>query len=256
MSIYITTQIKHINIVYFANLCIIPFELAKEYVSKQWVEFCRLSMFSYFMTQKITWTCYVVFSISPENQKNDHPQTWACFQNHVTPVTFILTNVNHHEFPGVYQLWSLGQRCSEPSHLSLYWHSKGITRYRRHRIRCHVTKYIFHHVLSPYRPILSLLDTQKEIQKVGISFSKKGWMWHNVFWVRHSYLSEVECPRLDTNRYYYEEWLAHLVQESRFHQLPIAQICWAVCCISKTDPSCIIQEGVDSIHSLSKKPCW
>jgi hypothetical protein len=114
---------------------------------------------------------------------------------------------NNHEYHGIHHVWKCAQENDDPSTVIFYLHSKGITRYHgggRDFL------YLFSHytVISFWEYILKILEHIPSIDKVGSSCSKDGYIWHNVFFVRSSYVQQLEEPIMTDHRYYYEQWLA------------------------------------------------
>ena len=113
---------------------------------------------------------------------------------------------NNHEYHGIHHVWKCAQENDDPSSVIFYLHSKGITRYHGGDMDwlysfCHYT------VISFWNYILKILEHMPTIDKVGSSCSKEGYIWHNVFFVRSSYVRELEEPIMTDHRYYYEQWL-------------------------------------------------
>jgi hypothetical protein len=113
---------------------------------------------------------------------------------------------NNHEYRGIHHVWRCAQENDDPSSVIFYMHSKGITRYNG---LCMDWLYIFSYysMICFWEYILKMLEHVPSINKVGSSCSEEGYIWHNIFFVRSSYVKELEEPIITDNRYYYEQWL-------------------------------------------------
>jgi len=167
-------------------------------------------------------------------------------------VLFTFSFENRHEYDGIFKVWELAQleekllsvTSKRPKHPSvpanlevssvkdqqddnhtnaprykydilLYFHSKSITRFRaKHNYRDPIEQSCFKLVVENWRQALFVFYHFLSIDKVGPSCSEQGWMWHNFFYARSSYLRNVERPTITPNRYYYEDWLCRRYQDS------------------------------------------
>lgn len=124
----------------------------------------------------------------------------------LVPNAIIYTTIeNEYEYRGIKLIWELGQK--HPNDIFLYFHSKGMS----HGIvnRCHCDKALFQTLIEPWKRVLTIFKIFEYINKVGASFNICGSPWFNFWWVRGSYLKDVEMPQLTSNRFYYEYWLAN-----------------------------------------------
>jgi len=176
-------------------------------------------------------------------------------------VNLIYSNENAHEYPGLLRFWEIAQEVhGDENTVLLYYHSKGITRYRGDGIRDGTERWAFNVVIEPWERVRSLFAVLPTITKIGITHNESGWMWHNVFWARASYVSRVERPKRDSDRYYYERWIAYYIPSGETHHVFHPEQCFnllvapdvchigtSVCCLKLLDGS------VDWRQTFSKK---
>lgn len=222
-----------IDVVYFANLYVnvkhgiqlIEIQL-KELINTGLCEFSRL---------------HIVLSVPGNlNQTNIKTSLLRLFSRQ-HEVLFHITSYNVHEYPGIQLVYSLSGVLNSPSHYILYFHAKGITRFRGTRdiveTRLHNT------VIARWREVLHVFRDNPEINKIGSTFSNVGFIWWNYWWVRCSYIVQVESPIITPRRHYYEDWLCRVLIQSEQYQ-------------KNNDPyrqEVIFQYAV---HRLNHTDCW
>jgi len=108
---------------------------------------------------------------------------------------------NKFEYIGINCLWEIANK--EPGSYCLYFHTKGISRSSYHPIEI----VLFERIIKPYNKIINLFEENKSIDKIGL-LSQGSFVWYNFFWARASYIIQCEKPVINTNRFYYESWLA------------------------------------------------
>jgi len=126
------------------------------------------------------------------------------------------SSVNHFEYPGIKLAYDLANQF--PQATIMYLHTKGIsyniqTRKLREIALLRATferwrKHIEAFNDSTIKKVGLLAGEANEEKKLELE-TKRGWMWFNFWYARASYLIE-NCldPPINTNRYYYEVWLA------------------------------------------------
>lgn len=91
----------------------------------------------------------------------------------------------------------------------LYFHTKGMVHHGQHLTRYDVEANLSRGTIEPWQQIAAVFQANATVTRVGIFPSGMGWLWHNFWWARASYLQTlVEPIRSITYRHYYETWLA------------------------------------------------
>lgn len=117
-----------------------------------------------------------------------------------------ITLENAHEFPGIAQVHALGNDV-EPVDAVLYFHSKNMTRFDgKHEDA--IGRKIMEDLVLNWRYCLFVLHNFESIDKVVSTCSPEGWGWYNYWWVRGTYLRNMNAPDRTSDRWYYESWLA------------------------------------------------
>ncbi|SHO33370.1 Hypothetical protein BQ3484_302 [Cedratvirus A11] len=119
------------------------------------------------------------------------------------------------EYFGTLRLWQLGQE--QGNAFVLYCLSSDHTRVQSGK-RNSLDKDIFAELVSNWSACVDILNLFSSLNKLGWRAGRQGWIWHNVFWVKTSYLKECEKPVLTKNKYYYEYWLARRVRNPELVQ--------------------------------------
>lgn len=117
---------------------------------------------------------------------------------------------NSHEYLGALRVWE----CQKQYDIVLYFHSKGMSRYRGGG-REPQERGLFDRVIRPWKHVFWIFENFPDIEKVGISCSEKGWIWHTVYWTRGTYLQTVEKPVRTSRRHYYEDWIARQIKNEK-----------------------------------------
>lgn len=113
-------------------------------------------------------------------------------------------NNEQYEYQGINKVWELGQIHNNKNDIILYYHSKGITRYKTYKFNKNDNYNI---ILKDIKKIFNIFDKFSEIDKIGYSCGGIGWIWYNFWYVRGSYINFVEKPIITNRRHYYEDWL-------------------------------------------------
>ena len=108
---------------------------------------------------------------------------------------------NTYEYEGIKKVYDIGM--IEDDGYILYFHSKGMS-------RLDADEYLHHfiNVISEWKWVLFLFQNLLSINKIGLLCSEFGWIWFNFWWVRVSYIKNLECPLRTSRRHYYEDWIA------------------------------------------------
>lgn len=123
---------------------------------------------------------------------------------HLVPESKVQTSSeNRFEYPGLLRLWELAQE--DPSHIFLYFHSKGMSSDANRRV--FAERALFQEVIEPWRKVMKIFETRPDINKVGFGAGNGGLFWFNFWWVRATYIAECVKPDICPNRWYYEGWL-------------------------------------------------
>lgn len=119
------------------------------------------------------------------------------------------------EYYGIYKIWQLSHE--NPDSINLYFHSKGISRIQNiteNNCRTSLEQYIFKNVINNWKDNILILRYFESINKLGICNDKLGIIWYNYWWVRGSYVIQLEEPLKTMNRYYYERWLSTVLKNN------------------------------------------
>ena len=114
---------------------------------------------------------------------------------------------SHFEYQGIRTFWSESM-SSHNDDILAYAHCKSLSRIDDMQEIPHLSKACSEIILGNLDIIASLLTTFGSIERAGICQGGNGWMWHNFFAAKASYLKTRPEPVLSRNRYYYESWLA------------------------------------------------
>ena len=189
-----------IDIVYFANLFVNPTH-GPQLVRAQMQDLVATGLLD-------EATLHIVLSVPEGYNATIQEQVRQCFSSS-HKVVFHIHNENCHEYPGIQLVHALAYANGSPNHYLLYFHSKGITRFRgiREKQEIHLHKT----VIASWKRVLHIFEKHPKIDKVGSTASPAGWIWWNYWWARASYLIRVDIPIKTHNRYYYEEWLSRVL---------------------------------------------
>ena len=188
-----------INIVYFANLFVNP-QHGTLLIQEQMKDLIATGLLD-------VASLHIVLSVPEEFNRTIKAEIYKVFRP-THKILFHVNNENCYEYPGIQLVHSLAFSNGSPHHYLLYFHSKGISRFRgrreTHELALHKT------VIAPWRHVLEIFDSHPHIDKIGSTSSDKGWIWWNYWWARASYLIQVEIPIKTERRHYYEDWLSRV----------------------------------------------
>lgn len=111
---------------------------------------------------------------------------------------------NLFEYYGIKKLHELA--IEDPNKIYLYFHTKGMVFHDKNLKRNLIEKYLTQNTLNNYSKALELFKYNTNINKIGM-FPAPGYIWYNFFYVRGTYLSICNKPKITNDRFYYEEYL-------------------------------------------------
>lgn len=199
---YLNKKTFSIDIVYFANL----------FVNMKYGQQLIIEQLKDLITTELTHisNVHIVLSVPTEF---DFPSfklyLEKLFVNQCQKVFFHIVHENCHEYPGIELIYCIANNDSSASHYLLYFHSKGMTRFHGHRERVEIA--LHKTVIAKWPSILNIFETHPNIDKIGSTSSQSGWIWWNYWWVRASYIINVEKPIKTSRRHYYEDWLCRIL---------------------------------------------
>lgn len=192
----------HINIVYFANLFVNPTH-GILLIDKQMKDLVSTGLLD-------VATLHIVLSVPVRFNPTIKEKVYQTFlPSH--NVIFHINNEDCHEYPGIQLVHALAFSNGSPNHYILYFHSKGITRFRGQRDI--IERNLHKTVIAPWRHVLEIFETHSTIDKIGSTASDTGFIWWNYWWARASYLIHVEIPIKTERRHYYEDWLSRFLKD-------------------------------------------
>ena len=109
----------------------------------------------------------------------------------------------------------------------LYFHTKTMVNHGRHMSRPEGEAIHFMNAIDPWQQIVAIFQSNASVTRVANFPAPLGWMWHNFWWARASYLQAVVEPIRTTRRHYYEDWLGRLFSETTEQDAEPGQ--WAGC---------------------------
>ena len=115
---------------------------------------------------------------------------------------------NEFEYRGILKVWELGQKYNSRNDIILYLHSKGVTHYTNYSFNSNDNYNI---ILKDKNKIEEIFSIFPKVDKIGYSSSSYGSIWYNFWFVRSSYIFNIEKPVKTNRRHYYEEWLGKIV---------------------------------------------
>jgi len=116
---------------------------------------------------------------------------------------------NEFEYRGINKIWELGQYYNKKTDILLYFHSKGVTRNETYEFN---KNDVYNIILYDIEKIKEIFTIFPQIDKIGYSSGGIGWIWFNFWYVRGSYLCEVEKPVKTNRRHYYEDYISRKVK--------------------------------------------
>jgi len=115
---------------------------------------------------------------------------------------------NEFEYRCIKKIWELGQTYNKRNDILLYFHSKGVT----HNLSYESNKNDkYNIILKDIELIKEIFTIFPKIDKIGYSSGGIGWLWYNFWYVRGSYINQVEKPIKTNRRHYYEDYISRKV---------------------------------------------
>lgn len=185
---FLEPQLPKINVVYFINtIC----------NSGDWTCLLRHHL-NEFLSSGLLEAATLYIEVTTEEEERFREEVAK-----IAPQAIINSNKeNTFEYWGIKRVWELGK--AEPHSFIFYSHDKGATK--------------MHYFPDPiYTGLASIIQDWKRWVYTLVSFptldkagapSEEGFAWFNFFWVKGSYVSRCEEPKLTKFRHYYEYWLA------------------------------------------------
>ena len=172
---------------------------------------CNKNWFSWLFNQinLVTYmnaTIYIVATIEEYNQVAFREIILKHFPNVIIECYY----ENEFEYRGIKKVWELGQIHNNKNDILLYFHSKGITHNPWYKFNKEDNYNI---ILKDIELIKEIFKIFPKIDKIGYSSGGAGWIWYNFWYVRGSYISQVERPVKTTRRHYYEDYIARKVAD-------------------------------------------
>jgi hypothetical protein len=109
--------------------------------------------------------------------------------------------VNNFEYPGIKKLHELGTLY--PEKILFYMHSKGMVFHSTNDRNLHEMN-ILVNTIKNWKYIIRIFKKYPFIDKAGLFPDISGIIWFNFFWIRGSFLKDLNPPIISTDRYYYE----------------------------------------------------
>lgn len=195
------------RIIYFINC----------YINKKYIYLFSRQMAELAETKLLSETDSVLHVVSSgtESDKNVLQRELQRIFGMVSHIRHEHTEQNLFEYPGIRKVWELGRENADA--FLLYFHARGISRIKLGRFRRNrqpLEKRLFRRVIGEWRQNLLWLSAIATADKVGISHGGNGWVWFNFWWVRASYVAQLEEPVKTERRHYYEDWLGRYKQSA------------------------------------------
>ena len=115
---------------------------------------------------------------------------------------------NEFEYRGILKVWELGQKYNSRNDIILYLHSKGVTHHTNYSFNSNDNYNI---ILKDKNKIEEIFSIFPKVDKIGYYSSSHGFIWYNFWFVRSSYIFNIEKPIKTNRRHYYEDWLGRIV---------------------------------------------
>jgi hypothetical protein len=218
-----------ITIVYFANLFINPIH-GQDLIQAQLTDLAQTGL-------PTLATLHIVLSVPMEEDLRDLRSTIT--RLFLGRASLHWVRESCHEYPGIRLAHQLARSDPSPQHYLLYFHSKSISRFKGKRER--IERALHTTVIAPWKKVLNIFHDHPSIDKVGSTCSGMGWVWWNYWWVRASYLAQVETPLKTPRRHYYEDWICRRLAHPTTHP---------------TDPLRPEDSLTDPIYQLSNQNGW
>jgi hypothetical protein len=205
------TTHSNINIVYFINTM-----FTRDYhhiLTSQMVDLVNCGILN---VAKL----HVVISCNPD-------QDVRKFIDNIIPNTEIeVYHNNLHEYYGIVKVWELAH--NNPDGLTLYFHSKGITRIPNptsDNCRTYIERMLFYNLINRWKEVITIYNTLSSINVVCAVTNKLGVAWFNIWWARNNFIiNKCTIPKITKNRYYYEGWISYIYGDD--------ELCHCQCCQS------------------------
>jgi len=150
-------------------------------------------------------TIYVIATIKQSNEQEFREIALRLFPDVIIDCYY----ENEYEYRGIKKIWELGQIYNKRNDILLYFHSKGVTHYQLYE---HYKNNECNIILQDIELIKEIFTIFPKIDKIGEKVGGIGWLWGNYWYVRGSYMNQVECPIKTNRRYYYEDYIARKVK--------------------------------------------
>jgi len=127
---------------------------------------------------------------------------------------------NPFEQPGLLRVWEIAREIPENERrdsVILYFHSKGMMNGDKNKVRTDANQNMTRVVIKPWKAVAERFKRDPIVNKAGFSSSPDGFIWHNFWWVRASYLMDSPRPAIVKRRHYYEDWLCRRVTKPSNH---------------------------------------
>lgn len=170
---------------------------------------CNENWFSWLFNQinlvvTMNATIYIVSTLQPSKESEFREKVLQHFPNVIIECYY----ENEYEYRGIKKIWELGQIHNKSNDILLYFHSKGVT----HNSSYEVNKNdCYNIILEDIEKIKEIFTIFPKIDKVGYSIGGIGWLWYNFWYVRGSYIKNVEQPIKTTRRHYYEDYISRKI---------------------------------------------
>jgi hypothetical protein len=160
---------------------------------------------------------YIIAIVGKKNETKFKQKVWKIYPNVIIECSYY----NNYEYEGIYKMWELGQLLNNKNDILLYFHSKGLSRINNysHSIWSLVAKYKYDIILYDYNKIKDIFNIFPEINKIGYSCDKYGFIWYNFYFVRSSYIFNLERPIKTKRRHYYEDYLCRVADKDNKYPL-------------------------------------
>lgn len=112
--------------------------------------------------------------------------------------TKFISRENCFEYPGFAAIKDFAE-SAHPEHLIYYCHSKGSVNISDRSLG--IFKY--HQIINISNHVTDMLAAESHFVKAGLYPSRKGFLWHNFFWIKASNLVTKKINK-SSDRYYYE----------------------------------------------------
>jgi hypothetical protein len=127
---------------------------------------------------------------------------------------------NPHEQPGLLRVWEQARDIPEKDRTDsviLYFHSKGMMNGDKSRVRTEANENMTREVIKPWESVAKRFKRDPLVNKAGFTAANDGFIWHNFWWARASYLIDSPRPAKVSRRHYYEDWLGRRVKNQSNH---------------------------------------